>query len=157
MNRDDVDRDPGSPEEGFRFKDDDLAFLSEVARRLAPLTERPDLAPEKVDAIQLAVAALQKLPEPTPGVNVQIEVAHRMGGEEFSENYSYLIKLDQGRIEVRSSGSQHDPAIGVNSFGLESLEWFANGQAAHHGNRDTWLERLSYALAREHTVNASAA
>ena len=39
---------------------------------------------------------LKKLPELTPEIDVQIEVAHRMGGENFSENYSYTIKLNQG-------------------------------------------------------------
>ena len=139
--------------EGFQFDGYDLAFLSKVAQRLAPLAARPSLAPEEARAIERAVAALQKLPEPTPEINVQIEVAHRMGGEEFSESYSYVVKLDPRRIEIRSSGSQYDAAVGSNSFGLESLEWDANGQAARTGNRDTWLERLAYALARDHTLS----
>jgi hypothetical protein len=142
-------------EESFRFDDDDLAFLSEVARRLEPLSAQPCLAPEEAEAIRRAVAALRKLPEPTPELDVQIEVAHRMGGEEFSESYSYAIKLDQRRIEIGSSGSQHDPAVGSNSFSLESLKWYADGQTAHRGNRDTWLERLAYALGRDHTLNVT--
>ena len=142
-------------EKSFRFDDDDLVFLSEVARRLAILTAQPSLAPEEAKAIGRAVAALKKLPELTPGINVQIEVAHRMGGEGFSESYSYAIKLDQQRIEISSSGSQYDPAVGSDSFSLESLKWYANGQAAHEGNRDTWLERLAYALARGHTLNVT--
>ena len=152
-----VKAEPGGDElaGGFRFDGYDLAFLSKVADRLEPLAERPSLAPEEAQAIERAVAALKKLPEPTPEINVRIEVAHRMGGEEFSESYSYTVKLDQQRIEIRSSGSQHDPAVGSNSFNLESLEWFANGQVAHKGNRDTWLERLAYALARGHTLNVT--
>jgi hypothetical protein len=139
-------------EASFRFDDDDLVFLSKVAQGLARLTARPGLAPDQAGAIRRAVAALKKLPELTPEINVQIEVAHRMGGEGFSESYSYAIKLDQRRIEIRSSGSQYDPAIGSNSFGLESLNWYANGQTAHHGNRDIWLERLAYALTRDYTL-----
>src|SRR5271157_5981253 len=139
-------------EDRFRF-DNDLAFLAEVGRRLAPLAARPGLAPEKAKAIERAVAALKKLPELTPGINVQIEVAHRMGGEEFSESYSYLIKLDQQGVEISSSGSQYDPAVGSNSFSLESLKWYANGKVEYQGNRDIWLERLVYALAREYTLN----
>jgi hypothetical protein len=141
-------------EESFRF-DNDLAFLSEVGRRLAPLTARPSLAPEEAKGIERAVAALKKLPELTPGINVQIEVAHRMGGEEFSESYSYLIKLDQQGVEIRSSGSQYDAAVGSNSFSLESLKWYADGHVEHQGNRDTWMERLSYALARDYTLNVT--
>ncbi len=141
-------------EERFRF-DNDLAFLAEVGRRLAPLAVRPSLAPEKAKAIERAVAALKKLPELTPEINVQIEVAHRMGGEEFSESYSYLIKLDQQGVEISSSGSQYDPAVGSNSFSLESLKWHADGHAERQGNRDTWLERLAYALARDYTVNVT--
>jgi hypothetical protein len=165
MKRDDVDaglhgdekEEPGGDklERGFRFDGYDLAFLSKVARRLAALAEQPSLAPEKAQAIRRAVAALQKLPEPTPEINVQIEVAHRMGGEDFSESYSYVVKLDPRRIEIRSSGSQYDPAVGSSSFGLESLEWRANGQTAHTGNRDTWLERLAYAAARDYTLNVT--
>jgi hypothetical protein len=141
--------------ETFRFDDDDLVFLSKVARRLALLTARPGLTPEQAKTIRRAVAALKKLPELTPAINVQIEVAHRMGGDGFSESYSYAIKLDQQRIEISSSGSQCDPAVGTNHFGLESLQWYANGQAAHSGNRDTWLERLAYALTRPYTVNVT--
>jgi len=143
-----------APEEICRF-DSDLAFLSEVARRLAPLAVRPGLPPEQAEAIGRAVAALQKLPELTPGINLQIEVAHRMGGEEFNESYSYLIKLDQQGAEIGSSGTQYDAAVGSNSFSLESLKWYADGHAEQQGNRDTWLERLAYALARDYTVNVT--
>ena len=143
-------------EESFRF-DNDLAFLSEVARRLAPLAARPNLAPEDAKAIERAAAALKKLPEWTPELDVQIEVAHRMGGEEFSESYSYLIRLNQQGAEIASSGSQYDAAAGSNSFSLESLKWYADGHAEQEGNRDTWLERLAYALARDYTVNVTEA
>jgi hypothetical protein len=129
--------------------------LSKVARALARLTAQPGLAPEKTRAIRRAVAALQKLPQPMPGTDIQIEVSHRMGGEGFSENYSYAIKLDQRRIEIASSGSQSDSAGGSQSFSLESLKWHADGQAAHEGNRDTWLERLAYALGRNYSVNVT--
>ena len=142
-------------EESFRFDDDDLVFLAKVARGLTPLTAKPGLAPEEVKTIVRAVTALKKLPELTPGFDIQIEVAHRMGGEEFSESYSYLIRLDQQAVEISSSGSQYDPAVGSDSFSLESLKWYANGQTAHQGNRDTWLERLSYALARDHALNVT--
>ena len=141
-------------EERFRF-DNDLAFLSEVARRIAPLAARPNLAPEEAKAIERAAAALKKLPELTPEIDVQIEVAHRMGGEEFSESYRYLIRLDQQGVEISSSGSQYGPGVGSDSFNLESLKWYATGQAEHKGNRDTWLERLSYALARNYTLNVT--
>jgi len=116
---------------------------------------QPGLAPEKAETIGRAVAALQKLPEMTPGVDVQIEVTHRMGGEEFSESYSYAIKVDSQRVEIGSSGSQYDPAVGSNSFSLESLIWHANGQVESQGNRDTWLERLTYALARDYTLTVA--
>ena len=142
------------PEERFRF-DNDLAFLSEVGRRLAPLAARPNLAPEDAKAIERAAAALKKLPELTPEIDVQIEVAHRMWGEEFSESYRYVIRLDQQGVEISSSGSQYGPAVGSDSFNLESLKWHATGQAEHKGNRDTWLERLSYALARNYTLNVT--
>jgi hypothetical protein len=142
-------------EESFRFDDDDLVFLAKVARGLTPLTAKPGLAPEEVKTIVRAVTALKKLPELTPGIDVQIEVGHRIGGEGFSESYIYAIKLDRRRIEIASSGSQYDPAVGSDSFSLESLKWYANGQTAHQGNRDTWLERLAYALARDHALNVT--
>ena len=142
-------------EERFRFDEDDLVFLSKVARQLALLTARPGLTQEEAGAIRRAVAALKKLPELTPGMNIQIEIGHRMGDEKFSETYRYAIKIDQKRIEISSSGSQHDPAAGTNSFALESLEWDADGQAAHKGNRDSWLERLAYALGRDYTLNVT--
>jgi hypothetical protein len=135
--------------------DTDLAFLSEVAHRLAPLAARPSLAPEKAEAIRRAVAALKRLPELTPGIDLQIEVAHRMGGEEFNESYSYVIKLNQQGVEIGSSGTQFDAAAGSNSFSLESVKWYADGHAEHKGNRDTWLERLAYALARDYTLNVT--
>ena len=134
---------------------DDLVFLSKVARSLALLTAQPDIASEKARAVRRAVAALRKLPGLTPGIDLQIEVAHRMGGAGFSESYSYKIKLDRQRIAISSSGSQSDPAVGSEFFTLESLQWFANGQSEHNGNRDTWLERLAYALARGYTLHVT--
>jgi hypothetical protein len=142
-------------EASFRFDHDDLVFLSNVARRLAVLTAKPGLAPEDAKTIRRAVAALKRLPELTPDVDVQIEVAHRMGGEGFCESYSYAVKLDRKRIEITSSGSQGDPAVGLDSFSLESLIWYADGQTAHQGNRDIWLERLAYALTRDYAVNVT--
>jgi hypothetical protein len=139
----------------FRFDADDLAFLSQVARRLASVAAQPGLAAEKAAAIRRAVAALKKLPEPTPAIAVRIEVTHRMGGHDFSESYRYTVVMDSEHIEIVSSGSQYDPAVGVSSFALESLEWRADGQSAQRGNRDIWLERLAYALTREYTVEVT--
>jgi hypothetical protein len=144
----------GEVEDRFRF-DDDLGFLSEVGRRLARVAAQPGLAPEKARAVARAAAALQKLPEMTPAIDVQIEVTHRMGNQDFSESYSYAIKVDPRRVEIGSTGSQCDPAAGSHSFSLESLTWYANGQVEYQGNRDTWLERLSYALARDYTLTVS--
>ena len=135
--------------------DNELAFLSEVGRRLAPLAARPGLAPEKAEAIQRAVAALKKLPELTPETNLQIEVTHRMGGDDFAESYSYLIKLDQEGVEISSTGSQYGTAVESNSFSLESLKWYADGHSEQKGNRDTWLERLEYAMSRDYTLNVT--
>jgi hypothetical protein len=144
----------GEVEELWRF-DNDLDFLSEVARRLASVAALPGLAPEKAEVIERAVAALKKLPELTPEINLQIEITHRMGDEEFSESYSYLIKLDQQGVEVRSTGSHYGTAVESNSFSLESLKWYPDRPAEHEGNRDTWLERLAYALAHNYTLNVT--
>ena len=133
----------------------EVAFLAEVGRRIAPLAALPGLAPEKAQAIERAVAALQKLPELTPGINLQIEVTHRMGDDDFRESYSYLIKLDAQGVEINSTGSQSGTSVEPNSFSLESLKWYADGQTAHRGNRDTWLERLAYALGRDYTLNVT--
>jgi hypothetical protein len=43
----------------------------------------------------------------------------------------------------------------LDSFTLESLIWYADGQTAHQGNRDIWLERLAYALTRDYAVNVT--
>jgi hypothetical protein len=145
---------PDVPQEVCRFETD-LAFLWEVGRRIAPLAARPGLAPETASVIERAVAALQKLPEPTPGIDLQVEISHRMGDEEFNESYSYVVKVHQEGVEVGSSGTQYDAAVGSNSFSLESFKWRPDGQVEQEGNRDTWLERLEYALGRDYTVNAT--
>ena len=133
----------------------EVAFLAEVGRRIAPLAALPGLAPEKAQAIECAVAALQKLPELTPGINLQIEVTHRMGDDDFRESYSYLIKLDAQGVEINSTGSQSGTAVEPNSFSLESLKWYPDGHSDQKGNRDTWLERLEYALGRDYTLNVT--
>jgi hypothetical protein len=133
----------------------EIAFLAEVGRRIAPLAALPGLAPEKAQAIERAVAALQKLPELTPGINLQIEVTHRMGDDDFREIYSYLIKLDAQGVEINSTGSQSGTAVEPNSFSLESLKWYPDGHSDQKGNRDTWLERLEYALGRDYTLNVT--
>jgi hypothetical protein len=139
----------------FRFDEDELVFLSKVARQLVLLTARRGLTPEQAKAIRRAVAALKRLPEPTLGIDVLIEVSHRMGNEEFRESYRYVIKLEEERIAITSSGSQQGLAVGTNSFALESLEWQADGQTAQQGSRDAWLERLAYALGRDYTLNVT--
>jgi hypothetical protein len=133
----------------------EVAFLAEVGRRIAPLAALPGLAPEKAQAIERAVAALQKLPELTPGINLQIEVTHRMGDDDFRESYSYLIKLDAQGVEINSTGSQSGAAVEPNSFSLESLKWYPDGHSDQKGNRDTWLERLEYALGRDYALNVT--
>ena len=145
---------PDVPVEICRFESD-LAFLAEVGRRLAPLAARPGLVPEKAEVIERAVVALQKLPELTPGIDLQVEISHRMGDEEFNESYSYVVKVHQEGVEIGSSGTQYDAAVGSNSFDLESFKWYADGRVEQQGNRDTWLERLEYAFSRDYTVNAT--
>lgn len=153
----DEKEEPGgiASEARFRFDEDELAFLSKVARQLVLLTARRGVTPEQAKAIRRAVAALKRLPEPSRGIDVLIEVSHRMGSEEFSEHYLYTIALEQERIAITSSGSQHDPRTGTNSFDLESFEWRADGQIAQKGDRDPWLERLAYALGRDYTLNVT--
>jgi hypothetical protein len=143
------------PEQNFRFTAEDLVFLSRVAWRLGTLTAQPGLAPKDTAAVRRVVAALKKLPQMTPGIDVQIEVSHGMGGEGFRESYCYGIKVDPQQIELSSSGTQGDPAAGSSSFTLESLQWYANGQAQHQGNRDIWMERLAYALGRKYSVKVA--
>ena len=96
--------------------------------------------------VRRAIAALKKLPVLTPEINVQIEVAHRVGDEGFSESCSCTINLDTEQIEISSGGSQYDPAVGSDSYGMESFQWYATGGAERKGSTDTWLERLAYAL-----------
>jgi len=141
-------------EELWRF-DDDLGFLWELGRRLERLAVLPSLAPEKANALERAAAALKKLPELTPEINLQIVVTHCMGDPDFSESYSYLIKLDQQGVEIRSTGSQYGTAVESNSFNLESLKWYADGHSEQEGNRDTWLERLAYALTRDYILSVT--
>ena len=145
---------PDVPQEVCRFESD-LAFLAEVGRRLAPLAARPGLAPETASVIERAVVALQKLPELTPGIDLQVEISHRMGDEEFNESYSYVVKVHQEGVEIGSSGTQYDAAVGSNSFDLESFKWYPDGRVEQEGNRDTWLERLAYVFSRDYTVNAT--
>jgi hypothetical protein len=139
----------------FRFDEYDMAFLANVARRLMSLIARPGLTPKDAAAIRRAVAALNRLPEVTAGTNVRVEIGHRMGDEALSESYRYTIALEEGRIAITSSGSQHDPTTGTHAFDLESVEWGADGQIVHKGNRDSWLERLIYALGRDYTLRVT--
>jgi hypothetical protein len=145
----------GATEVRFCLDEDDLVFLSKVARQLAQLTDRPGLASEQSRAIRRAVDALKRLPSSTPGLDVEIEVSHRMGSEEFRETYRYVIKLGQTQVAISSSGTQGRPGAGTSSFDLESMEWQADGQSAHKGSRDSWLERLMYALGRDYTLSVT--
>jgi hypothetical protein len=141
---DEEEEEDGS-EEGFCFNDDDLFFFSEVAKTLARVTAQPNLPPEEVMATRRAIAALKKLPALTPEINVQIEVAHRVGDQGFSESCSCTINLDPEQIEISSGGSQYDPAVGSDSYGLEPFQWYATGGAERKGDRDRglsgWLTR----------------
>jgi plasmid stabilization system protein ParE len=136
----------------FHCDEDDLVFLLKVARKLAQVVEQSPLAPEDARAIRHTVGALGKLPEPLPDLRVQIEVTHRMGDDDFGETYTYVVKLTPASIEIASRGIQHDPVAGDTSFSLESLAWHAEGQVVQQGNRDLWLERMTYALAHTYTV-----
>jgi hypothetical protein len=137
----------------FSFDADDLVFLSKVARQLTLLAARRQLNLAQSKAIRRMVAALNGLPDAPPAASDCIEVTHRMGDEAFRETYRYTIAVDGQRIAISSNGSQRDPISGTRAFDLESLEWRANGQSVQHGSRDSWLERLIYALGRDHTVS----
>jgi len=77
-----------------------LVFLSKVARQLVASDSATRAHPRTGQAIRRAVAALKRLPEPSRGIDVLIEVSHRMGSEEFSEHYRYTIALEQERIAI---------------------------------------------------------
>lgn len=146
---------PAEDERRLCLDEDDLAFLSKVARQLALRAARPGLDPEQAGVIRRAVEALRRLPDPTRGLDVAVEIAHRMGDEEFSETYRYGIALGTGRVALTSIGTQDRRGAGATSFELESLEWRADGQSTHRGSRDSWLERLIYALGRDHTLTVA--
>jgi hypothetical protein len=149
---------PDGPEQqaagpAFRFNEDDLVFLAKVARQLTLLAARGrQLNQEQSKAIRRVIAALNGLPDAVPAASDCIEVTHRMGDEAFRETYRYTVSIDRERIAISSSGSQQDPA-GTRAFDLESLEWLADGRTAQHGSRDSWLERLIYALGRDYTLS----
>src|ERR1035437_2658345 len=144
--------DEEAKESGIHFDDDDVIFLSEVAQTLARLVTQPSLAPEESKAVRRAIAALKRLPDLTPEINVQIEVAHRVSQEGFSESCICTINLDPGQIEISSGGSQCDPAVGSDSYSSESFEWYASGKVARKGDADMWLDRLAYVLSCDNTV-----
>ena len=96
----------------FDLTDDDEYAIDVMRRVGSALANRKGLPPEHAASIRRALAALDRLPKPTPGLHVEYGVCYRTdGGMRCVE---FLVS--DWALGISPGGSDYDDATGGDSF-----------------------------------------
>ncbi len=98
----------------FPFESDESQYILEVTRRVRQLLTREDLRPKDICSISKALLGLQRLPQPTPGLSVHIELVYS-GDHEVNSCELYIDEsafrtawIKEGYVQGPYGGDSYD-------------------------------------------------
>ncbi len=112
----------------YHFQIEDGYYVERVIKALDILLERNDLTSIQASSIKKIILGLERLPLPTPGLNVRIELSEK--GEDGAVEYS--ICLDENEFMTDSGGFGNGPG------GSDSYSGLAFQVGKKFRNCDAW-------------------
>lgn len=125
---------PKHKKKEFPLDDDDFAVIEAVKNSVQYILKNPVLTWEQSVGLAVAIIALERLPAPTKGVNVQFGINYEAGTKDRSESYYILFSINESEIEISRGGYISDSALGGDSYSYP--DWFV----ALNGFKETNVE-----------------
>lgn len=108
----------------FTLTAGDLGFVTfEVTVFIEMLISRANWTPRQLVGLARALYAIKRLPDITPGVDVDVEVAVKLGDEIYGETKNWSLRITEDSFEASSGCSFHDKRYGTDP--VAGLRFFA--------------------------------
>lgn len=148
--REEVDEDYGEEDDTiFPLTDDELGFVGyAVIDFTRALVAKAGPTPRQIVGLGRALYALERLPQITPGVNLEYSISLRQGDENFEEMKYWSVRICEDSFEVASGGSVYDARVGSDSVSGFKL-YMEEGSYGYRECNDpsfNWLEDLEELL-----------
>lgn len=114
-------------EDSFHLEGDDYSAIKIAQATMRKLLKRPTITPRQIIAIGNYLFALERLPQKTPGVNSNIQIAYRNGSEEFWEAKYFDFLISEDVFHINISGYVYDKSVGGDSISYPSWNIEADG------------------------------
>ncbi len=90
--------------------------------------------------------ALERIPEITTGIDIEVSISLRGGDENSSEMRYWQVHLSDIFFEIRSGGSVYDKAVGSDT--IDGYYFYAEtgGHLSYNGDVFAWLDEAEEAI-----------
>jgi hypothetical protein len=91
------------------------------------LLKRPSIVPRQIIALGNYLFALERLPQITPGANVNIQIGYKNGSADFWEAKYFDFSISDEVFHIDISGYVYDRSVGGDAIGYPSWYLEADG------------------------------
>jgi hypothetical protein len=105
-----------SESRSFELRESDRDFLTEVAEGFRALLRVADISPEAIVGLARALRLIERMPEPTPGIDVEVVLDFESTSGDLQMTTNTTIHLSTDEITAEKSGGS-DAGFGFESFG----------------------------------------
>jgi len=108
---DDADEGKGLAVERFGFLREDRHHIQELIAGVRRALKRKSVTPQQICGLGKLLHGLQRLPLPTPGINISVTIGSRTGENLFYQS----VELSESSFELSSGGAEYTPGVGSDS------------------------------------------
>ena len=132
----------------FDFNEDDyyaVIVAKNVARRLL---QHPDIQPRQVIGLGNALYALDRLPQPTPGVRCEYSIVYTQLSDGFEKTRYISFHISAADFRICRGGTDFDRTVGEDHFNEPLWEVRTDGFRNTEGILDTVEDSCEALIAR---------
>jgi hypothetical protein len=113
----------------FAFRPEEKCVVQEVIDGLRERVAHRSTSPSELRHLSVALLALQRLPLPTSGIELNASLVYRFGGE-----MSYIgLYIGSSSFRLQTGGSAYDPEVGSDSYSQTIFEVEPSGFRSSDG------------------------
>lgn len=117
----------------FKVLESDRDFLAKLAEGFRALLRVADISPEAILGLARALGLLERMPDTTPGIDVEVVLDFDSASENLRMTTNTTIHLSTGQITAEKSGGS-DAGFGSESFSDFYYSLLLDGGRDHEGS-----------------------
>lgn len=137
---DDFEDDEGDGEEDslelFPFFSHEKSYVDQIIRLVKQTLCYAEYDAQEIRSVARLLLALQRLPLPTPGIDVVFDVGIRYG----EELVYYSLAVTQSHIELKQGGVAYSPQVGSDSYSSVVFEIARDGDRGPEYALEEWID-----------------